>query len=282
MKDLKSKLYRIIFHVDTFWGKFFDVFLLILIFISVVLVALESVTSIKQNFGQLLFVSEWVITIIFTIEYILRIIVSWNTYKYVKSFWGIIDFISILPLYIAIFISGAHVLSVIRSLRLIRIFRVLNLSAFENDSKLLGKALRDSLRKIEVFLYIVLVMVIIIGTMMYYIEGAENGFTSIPKSVYWAIVSLTTVGYGDISPQTGIGQFLASAVMIIGYAIIAVPTGIVSAEMVNAKSDNTIPKCFKKSDFIFLKLVLKSIGITCPEIFREQLVKNNSRNYFNN
>ncbi len=250
MKNLKKKLYKIIFHVDTFWGKIFDIFLLILIVLSVIIVIIESVASIKIHFGNLLFYFEWVITIIFTIEYILRIIVSKNTTKYAFSFWGIIDLLSILPLYIAIFVSGTHVLSVIRSLRLIRIFRVLNLGAFETERKILGKALRDSLKKIEIFLYTVIVLVIIIGTLMYYIEGPENGFTSIPTSIYWSIVTLTTVGYGDISPQTSIGQFLASTIMIIGYAIIAVPTGIVSAEMVKTKPDNIkkkqCPNCHKK------------------------------------
>jgi len=237
-KKVKSEIYCVIFNVNTYWSKAFDVFLLILIFLSIIFVALESVPSIEQTYGELLFIAEWVVTVLFTIEYILRVIVSHHTYKYVTSFWGIVDLLSILPSYIAIFISGAHVLSVLRSLRLIRIFRVLNISSFEKESKILGKAIKDSFKKIQIFLYTVMVLVVIIGTMMYYIEGAENGFVSIPKSIYWAIVTLTTVGYGDISPQTGLGQFLASAIMIVGYAIIAVPTGIVSAGMVKAKSDN--------------------------------------------
>lgn len=227
-----------IFHVDTFWGKVFDIFLLLLIFLSIIILSLESVQKIKFEYGHLLSRTEWVITILFTLEYLLRVITSRRPWHYIFSFWGIIDLISILPTYIAIFVTGTHYFTVIRSLRLIRIFRVLNLSAFESESRILGKALRDSLRKIEIFLYTVMVMVIIIGTVMYFIEGEEHGFTSIPKSIYWAIVTLTTVGYGDISPQTGIGQFLASAIMIIGYAIIAVPTGIVSAEMVKSKAEN--------------------------------------------
>ena len=268
MKNIKSKLYRIIFNVDTFWSKAFDVFLLILIFLSVILVALESVPKIEQQYGDLLFIAEWIVTILFTIEYILRIIVSHHTYKYVKSFWGIIDLLSILPLYIAIFISGAQVLSVIRSLRLIRIFRVLNLSSFENESKILGKAIKDSFKKIQIFLYTIIVLVVIIGTLMYYIEGAENGFVSIPKSIYWAIVTLTTVGYGDISPHTGLGQFLASSIMIIGYAIIAVPTGIVSAEMTKAKSENkkqiickNCNSILEDEDAVFCKYCGKKIQI---------------------
>lgn len=237
MKNLRSKLYRIIFHVDTFWGKVFDIFLLLLIFLSIIILSLESVQKIKLEYGTLLSRTEWVITIFFTLEYILRIATSKKPWNYIKSFWGIIDLLSILPTYVAIFVSGTHYFAIIRSLRLIRVFRVLNISSFENESKLLGKALRDSLRKIEIFLYIVMVMVVIIGTVMYFVEGAEHGFSSIPKSIYWAIVTLTTVGYGDISPQTGIGQFLASAIMIVGYAIIAVPTGIVSAEMVKSKAE---------------------------------------------
>lgn len=234
----KSRLYRIIFFTDTFWGKFFDIFILILIFLSIIVLSLESVEKFENKFGHIFYYIEWGITILFTIEYITRIIVSRNTYQYVKSFWGIIDLISILPTYIAIFISGAHFLAAIRSLRLIRIFRVLNLSSFEKEGRIITSALHRSFRKIGVFLYAILVIVLIIGTLMYFIEGSENGYTSIPVSIYWAIVTLTTVGYGDISPQTPLGQILASAIMIVGYAIIAVPTGIVSAEMTKAKIIN--------------------------------------------
>ncbi len=243
MTDIKKKLYRIIFYVDTLWGKVFDIFLLFLIFSSVILVALESVDILSQKYSSFFFISEWIITLFFTIEYILRIIVSRNTYKYVLSFWGIIDLLSILPSYLAIFFSGAHVLAVIRALRLIRVFRVFNLSAFENEGKLLILSIKRSLRKIGIFLYTVTVLVTIIGTIMYFVEGAENGFTSIPKSIYWAIVTLTTVGYGDISPQTSLGQFFASIIMITGYAIIAVPTGIVSAEMVKTKRTEQSKQC---------------------------------------
>ncbi len=241
---MKRKLYQIIFHVDTFWGKVFDIFLLILIALSIVVLSLESVSSIKLKYAESLSIAEWVITILFSVEYLLRIVVSKKPWQYIKSFWGIIDLLSILPTYIAFLVSGTHYLTIIRSLRLIRIFRVLNLSAFEHETKQLGKALKDSIRKIEIFLYIVVVLIIIIGSMMYFIEGAENGFTSIPKSIYWAIVTLTTVGYGDISPQTEVGQFLASIIMIVGYSIIAVPTGIVSAEMVKSKpEDENMKKC---------------------------------------
>ncbi|MEA3452378.1 MAG: ion transporter [Bacteroidota bacterium] len=234
-KTIKTKLYRIIFFTETFWGKFFDIFILILIFLSIIVLSLESVEKFENKFGHIFYYIEWGITILFTIEYITRIIVSRNRYKYVKSFWGIIDLISILPTYIAIFVSGAHFLAAIRSLRLIRIFRVLNLSAFYKEGSFIISALKKSLRKIGVFLYTILVIVLIIGTLMYFIEGSENGYTSIPISIYWAIVTLTTVGYGDISPQTPLGQILASAIMIVGYAIIAVPTGIVSAEITKAK-----------------------------------------------
>ena len=242
---LRAKLHRIIFQVDTFWAKAFDIFLLLLIILSIIILSLESVENIKLQYGHLLSRTEWVITILFTLEYILRIVTSNKPWSYIKSFWGIVDLLSILPTYFAFFITDTHYFTIIRSLRLIRIFRVLSLSSFENEGKVLLKAMKESLRKIEIFLYTVIVIVIIIGTMMYFIEGAENGFTSIPRGIYWAIVTLTTVGYGDISPQTSIGQLVASIVMILGYAIIAVPTGIISAEMVKAKSVVKQKECTK-------------------------------------
>ncbi len=245
MHKIRKDIYHIIFRTDTFWAKTFDIFILILILLSLIILSLQSVESINKEYGQILNSSEWLITILFTIEYLLRIYSSPRPMRYIFSFWGIIDLMAILPTYLTLFIAGTHFLSAIRGLRLIRIFKVLNLSSFEKESRILAQSLKASIKKIEIFLFVVFIIVVIIGTLMYYIEGPENGFTSIPKSIYWAIVTITTVGYGDISPQTGLGQFLSSLIMIIGYGIIAVPTGIVSAEMVKStsKEQRTCPSC---------------------------------------
>jgi len=246
MNRTRQILYRIIFGTDTFAGKTFDVFLLITIIFSILIFMLESITSVELKYGNLLHISEWVITIIFTIEYILRIIITRKSIKYITSFYGIIDLLSVLPTYIAIFFTGTHFLAIVRSLRLLRVFRVLKISLYEDAGNSLLLALKTSKRKIGVFLYAIIIIVVIVGTLMYYVEGAEHGFTSIPRSIYWAIVTLTTVGYGDISPETNLGQFIASIIMILGYAIIAVPTGIVSAEMVNAKNEKNNLDCKEK------------------------------------
>ena len=256
----KKKLYEIIFEAESKEGKLFDVTLLVVIVLSIFIVMIESVPAVKGHFRNILKTLEWIITIIFTLEYFLRIMVVNKPSKYIFSFYGIIDFLSFLPTYLAVFMVGAQSLIVIRALRLLRIFRVLKLTRYSSESNMIMQALIASRRKIGVFLYAVLTMVIIIGTMMYLIEGAENGFTSIPKSIYWAIVTLTTVGYGDIAPQTFLGQFLASFVMITGYAIIAVPTGIVTAEMAQIKqkagSKKTCSKCINieyDEDALFCK-----------------------------
>ena len=228
---MKSKLYEIIFESDTREGKLFDVLLLIVIVLSILLVMLESVPSIEKNYHNLLIILEWSITIIFSLEYCLRIWIVSKPKIYIFSFYGIIDFLSILPSYLGLFFVGTHGLMVIRALRLLRVFRIFKLSRYTRGGIVIIQALKQSRYKISVFLFAVLTMVVIIGTMMYLIEGAENGFTSIPRGIYWAIVTLTTVGYGDISPSTALGQFIASFVMITGYAIIAVPTGIVTAEL---------------------------------------------------
>ncbi|MEL7003948.1 MAG: ion transporter [Bacteroidota bacterium] len=228
----QHKLYVIIFGADTFWGKTFDVVLLIAILLSVIAVMLESVASIKMAYGDALYVIEWFFTILFSIEYIARIIVAKNRWKYVTSLFGIIDLLSIIPTFVSLFFVGAQSLSIIRSIRLLRVFRILKMVRFLGEASQLSTALKASRAKIIVFIGVVFTMVVILGTLMYMIEGSENGFTSIPRSIYWAIVTLTTVGYGDIAPQTPIGQTLASIIMILGYGIIAVPTGIVSAEMV--------------------------------------------------
>jgi voltage-gated potassium channel len=240
MKEFKDKLYEIIFEADTKKGKVFDVVLLFVILLSIALVMLESVPSIRSEFGNNLHMMEWGITIIFSIEYILRILIVRKPVGYIFSFYGVIDFLSVLPTYLSLFIIGSHSLLVIRVLRLLRVFRILKLTRYTNAGRTLARAMWASREKISVFIFFVITLVVIIGTVMYLTEGEAHGFTSIPRSIYWAIVTLTTVGYGDISPQTSLGQFLASIVMIIGYAIIAVPTGIVTAEIIkDTKSQNT-------------------------------------------
>ncbi len=229
-KNWKDKLHEIIYEADTPAGKLFDVILLVTILASIVLVMLESIQSIDSRYHAFLNISEWVITILFTIEYILRIITVKKPLKYITSFYGIIDLLSTIPKYLSLIFAGTHALVALRALRLLRIFRVLKLARYLGASKNLTVALKASRAKIFVFLFAVLIIAVIIGTIMHLVEGEENGFDNIPKSVYWCIVTLTTVGFGDITPQTPLGQFIASLVMILGYGIIAVPTGIVSAE----------------------------------------------------
>jgi len=231
----KERIHEIIFEADTPLGRTFDICLLIVISISVIIVMLESVDYIQIKYATLFFVLEWIFTIIFTIEYGLRIYAVYRPLKYMSSFFGIIDLLAILPAYLSLFIAGTHYFIVIRALRLIRIFRIFKLGHFLNEGAIITNALKASRAKIFVFLMAVTLLVVIIGAIMYLVEGGNNDkFSSIPRSIYWAVVTLTTVGYGDITPQTSLGQFLSAVVMILGYAIIAVPTGIVSAEMVNA------------------------------------------------
>ncbi|CAG5085259.1 ion transporter [Parvicella tangerina] len=236
LKPWQNKMHEVIFEAETKAGKLFDIVLLIVIVISIVVVMLESVPSLSRNYGSELFVLEWIITIVFSLEYIARILCVGNPMKYIFSFYGVVDFLSIIPTYIGIFVTGTHSLSVIRSLRLLRIFRILKLSQFLGEANLLIRSLKASRAKIIVFLVFVLSLTFILGSLMYIVESPEAGFTSIPRSVYWAIVTLTTVGYGDIKPDTDLGQFIASIIMLTGYAIIAVPTGIISAEI--ARNDN--------------------------------------------
>lgn len=236
--DWKSKLHEIIYEADTKEGKLFDVILIITILISIVLVMLESVSSIDQKYHNFLNISEWIITILFTLEYIARIICIKKPSKYIFSFYGIIDLLATIPKYLSLIFIGTHALIALRALRLLRVFRILKLARYMGASMNLITALKASKIKILVFLFAILVLTIILGTVMYLIEGPENGFTSIPYSMYWSIVTLTTVGYGDISPNTPFGQFIASIVMILGYGIIAVPTGIVTSEMTKANSSN--------------------------------------------
>lgn len=235
---LKEELYNIIFEANTPAGKAFDVVLLIVILSSIIIVMLESVDSISRRFSNLFFILEWIFTILFTFEYIARIIVSRNPKKYIFSFFGIIDFLSILPAYISLFVAGYHSLIILRSFRLLRVFRIFKLVRFVGEASTLSRALVASKAKITVFITAVAIIVVIMGTIMYIVEGAEHGFTSIPRSIYWAIVTLTTVGYGDIAPATVLGQSLASLIMILGYAIIAVPTGIVTSEMTKIKAES--------------------------------------------
>ncbi len=248
-QKLRQILRIIIFGTYTKAGKLFDIILLITIAFSVVIVMLNSVEELHVDYGQMFIIVEWIITILFTIEYTLRIYTSVRPLKYIFSFYGIIDLLSIIPTYISIFVTGTHFLLVIRMLRLMRIFRVLKLGRYINASDTLLIAFNNSRRKILVFLEVVIIIVVITGSMMYLVEGPENGFTSIPKSIYWAIVTITTVGYGDIAPNTILGQTIASILMITGFAIIAVPTSIVGGELIKASGTkkNIICKACRKT-----------------------------------
>ena len=238
----KNKLHEIIYEADTPSGKLFDVVLLIFILLSIVLVMLESVDYIGNKYYGILNILEWTITILFTFEYIARIICVKKPKAYIFSFYGIIDFLSTIPKYLSLFFVGTHSLVAIRALRLLRVFRILKLTRYIGESTNFGRALKRSRVKVAVFLSFVLVLCIILGTVMYLIEGdKDSGFSSIPRSVYWAIVTLTTVGYGDIAPVSALGQSIASLIMILGYGIIAIPTGIVTSEMTKSERNN-IPK----------------------------------------
>ncbi len=227
----RDTAYEIIFEADTPLGKAFDVALLIAILLSVLAVLLESVAEIRLRHGPALRLVEWFFTILFTIEYMLRLVSAGRPLAYARSFYGVVDLLAIVPTYLSVVVVGTQSLIVIRALRLLRVFRVLKLALYIGDAALLANALRARGRKIIVFLGAVLTLVLIIGAAMYLIEGGQSGFANIPQSIYWAVVTLTTVGYGDVAPQTILGKFLASAVMIIGYSIIAVPTGIISVEL---------------------------------------------------
>lgn len=239
MPDLKKRLYEIIFESDSKAGKIFDLTLLMLILMSIFIVMLESMATVRAHYYKELRILEWIITSIFTLEYLARLWISRKPIRYMFSFYGIIDLLAVLPTYLSILFIGGQSLMVIRALRLLRVFRILKLSQYNKAGRFLMNALWNSREKIGIFFAFVLTMTIIIGTLMYLIEGEENGFTDIPTSIYWAIVTLTTVGYGDISPVTGLGKFFAGAVMILGYVIIAVPTGIVTATMMGRTNFNT-------------------------------------------
>lgn len=226
----KGRLHEIIYEADTPAGKAFDIALLLVIVISVVLVMLESIESLYTRYDREFYIAEWIITLIFTVEYVLRIVTIRKPAKYIFSFYGIVDLLSTLPSYIGFFFGGQNLLFAIRALRLLRVFRVLKITRYIGESNKLVKALRNSKAKILVFLFAVLIICVIAGTLMHLVEGRNGGFDNIPLSIYWCIVTLTTVGFGDIAPVTPLGRLIASLIMIMGYGIIAVPTGIVSAE----------------------------------------------------
>lgn len=243
----RDRIREIIFEADTPAGKAFDLILLLMIIASVLVVMLESVDGYRKLHGPALLTAEWVFTILFTLEYAFRLWTARSPTRYARSFFGVVDLLAILPTYLSLFLPGSQALIVIRALRLLRVFRVLKLARYVGESRVLVQALRASKPKITVFLVAVLTIVLVIGSAMYLIEGSENGFTSIPESVYWAIVTMTTVGYGDLAPQTPVGKALASVIMILGYGIIAVPTGIVTAELTSRRSTGAAgracPKC---------------------------------------
>lgn len=249
--NLRERVNAIIFETDTSAGKAFDVGLIFFILLSVLLVMLDSVPGIHDDWGTWLLIGEWLITALFTLEYLLRLSVTSHPRRYAVSFFGIVDLLAILPTYVSIFLPGMHILTTIRVMRLLRIFRVFKLVQFVGEGNQLWQALKRSRHKITVFLTTIITVVVAVGSLMYLIEGAPSGFTSIPKSIYWAIVTMTTVGYGDIAPVTTLGQIVASLLMIVGYGIIAVPTGIVTSEMMRAPappSDEFCPCCGRKVD----------------------------------
>lgn len=247
----KERLHEIIFESNTREGKLFDIILLIAIFLSTMVVMLDSIAELHEKYGRLFLYLEWGFTILFSIEYIFRLISIQSPWKYVRSVTGLIDLLAILPTYLSVFFAGSQSLMVLRVLRLLRVFRIFKLGHFLAEMRFLGAALRSSLKKITIFLVTVLMLVIILGAIMYLVENGENGFHSIPESIYWAIVTITTVGYGDIAPVTPLGKFVASLIMLLGYGIIAVPTGIITTEMAQKlknkkESHETCPSCGKE------------------------------------
>ncbi|MES2854578.1 MAG: ion transporter [Bdellovibrionota bacterium] len=245
----RNRLHTVVFESDTPGGKAFDVALIWIILISVALVMVDSMASMRAQYGNELYIAEWVFTIVFTIEFILRLISVDRPLRYIFSFYGIIDLLAILPTYLSFMIPGAQSLLVVRVFRLLRVFRILKLGTYIGEAQMLSQAMKSSRAKITVFLLTVAAVVVTMGALMYVIEGQKSGFTSIPMGVYWSIVTLTTVGFGDITPQTPLGKILASLLMILGYGIIAVPTGIVTTELVKASragapvSNQACPSC---------------------------------------
>jgi voltage-gated potassium channel len=253
MKFTKKRIAHIVFESDDWASKTFDIVLLILIFGSILIVILDSVESLRTEYGQLFLTLEWISTILFTIEYGMRVWLSRERKEYVFSFFGVVDFLAILPTYLSFFILNSQLLSVVRALRLLRVIRILKLSRYMVEAEYLVRSVKASLHKILIFFSFVITVALIMGTLMFIIEGPESGFSSIPVGMYWAIVTLTTVGFGDIYPVTPLGQFVSSLIMLLGYAIIAVPTGIVSSEMSAQKKkmqdeeEMKCPFCAEKS-----------------------------------
>jgi voltage-gated potassium channel len=238
-KSWREKIHSIVYESSTPAGKAFDVTLLFLIFTSILVVMLDSVESLHNRYGNLFLKLEWTYTILFTIEFILRLICINKPLRFIFSFFGIIDILSILPTYLGLIYAGAQTLLVVRALRLLRVFRIFKLRHYVNEMQFLLQAIKGSIRKISIFMMMVFTTVIVLGSVMYLVERGKNGFSSIPDSIYWAIVTITTVGYGDISPVTPLGKFVASVIMLMGYGIIAVPTGIITTEMaIAARSKN--------------------------------------------
>ncbi len=260
-KTWQARLQEVIYESNTKAGKAFDVALLIAIFTSILVVMLDSVDRYHQQYGRLFFVLEWTFTFLFTLEYILRLICIRQPIRYVLSPLGLIDLLAIVPSYLSIFYAGAQSLLVLRALRLLRVFRIFKLTHFLTEMEFLSVAIRASLKKISIFMLTVIMLVTILGSVMYLVENHQNGFSSIPESIYWAIVTITTVGYGDISPVTPMGKFISSIVMLIGYGIIAVPTGIITNEIAAATrkrdhSTETCPSCGREGhdlDAVFCK-----------------------------
>ncbi len=247
----RMKLHETIYESNTTAGKIFDIALLFLIMGSIMVVMLDSIPVYHQRYGQAFFIAEWIFTGLFTIEYVLRLVCLKRPLRYVFSFLGMIDLLAIIPSYLSIFLAGTQSLLVFRALRLLRVFRIFKLTHFLTEIEFLKSSLATSMKKISIFMLVVLSTVIIMGSVMYLVEKGENGFESIPESIYWAIVTITTVGYGDISPVTPLGKFIASIMMFIGYGIIAVPTGIITTDMAMAarnkkQGHETCPGCGKE------------------------------------
>lgn len=253
-EDFKKRMYTIMFETSTPQGKRFDVYLLGLILFSLLILMIESLPHLSKTAYLVLYICEWILSIIFVAEYVLRIYVSPKPMKYILSAWGIIDLLSILPVLFLAFASSAHYFRIIRILRVIRIFKIFRINKFTREAYSLYHSLIASVYKISVFMFFVVILAIIMGGLMFMVEGEESGFDSIPKSIYWAIVTITTVGFGDITPNTDMGKFLASIMMLLGYAIIAVPTGIVSLEMYRQRekertAGTKCPDCKSRNDY---------------------------------
>ncbi len=250
MNKLKNPLYQIIFEADTPAGKAFDISLLWVIVLSILVTILETIPNLSPLQKQFLIYLEWIFTVLFSVEYLLRMYSSPKPVLYMRSAMGIVDLLALLPTYLSLFFAGSSYFVVLRAMRLLRVFRILKLNRYVSESRVLMQALKMSIPKILVFLGSVVTLVIILGTIMYMVEGPEHGFTSIPISIYWAIVTLTTVGFGDIVPKTPFGQIIASAVMILGYGILAVPTGIVTVELAEVQKTKVTtqlcPSCFRE------------------------------------